>query len=191
MLNLNEQGKKELLLMARNTLETYLSTGKVTELHPKNPALLERAGAFVSLHEGDELCGCIGQITPDRELYKIVQSCTLSAALDDPRFSPVTAEQISRINIEISVLTPMVRVSRIEDIEVGKHGLYITLGSRRGLLLPQVATQYGWDREVFLDQACGKAGLPENAWRERSTSIFTFEAQVFSEPHARTATTER
>jgi len=191
MLNLDEQDKKELLFMARNTLETYLSKGKVPDVHPTRPAMLERAGAFVSLHEGDELRGCIGQINPDRELYKIVQSCALSAALDDPRFSPVTAEQLPFINIEISVLTSMVRVSRVEEIEVGKHGLYITLGSRRGLLLPQVATQYGWDREVFLDQTCRKAGLPENAWRERSTSIFTFEAQVFAEPHARTATTDR
>jgi uncharacterized protein (TIGR00296 family) len=76
----------------------------------------------------------------------------------------------------------MARVARIEEIEVGKHGLYITLGSRRGLLLPQVATQYGWSRDVFLAQTCRKAGLPENAWRDRPTSIYTFEAQVFSEP---------
>ena len=182
MPNLNEQDRKELISIARNTLETYLSTGKIPETHPASAALLVYLGAFVSLHEGDELRGCIGQIEPDRELYKIVQSCALSAALDDPRFPPVTAEQLPSLNIEISVLTPMVRVARIEEIEVGRHGLYITLGSRRGLLLPQVATQYGWNRDAFLAQTCRKAGLPENAWRDRPASIFCFEAQVFSEP---------
>ena len=185
MLNLDEQDRQELLLIARNTLQTYLSTGKFTEVRPARPALLQQAGAFVSLHEGDELRGCIGQIVPDRELYKIVQSCALSAALDDPRFNPVTADQVPLLTIEISVLTPMVRVTRVEEIEVGRHGLYITVGNRRGLLLPQVATQYGWDRDAFLAQTCRKAGLPENAWRNPSASIHAFEAEVFSESAAR------
>jgi AmmeMemoRadiSam system protein A len=182
MANLDEHGKKELLAIARSTLESYLRDGAIPELHPANPALLEQAGAFVSLHEGEELRGCIGQIVPDRELYKIVQSCTLNAALDDPRFSPVTARQVPFLNIEISVLTPMVRVNSIEEIEVGRHGLYVTNGYRRGLLLPQVATHYGWSRDVFLAQTCRKAGLPENAWRDPATSLLFFEAQVFSEP---------
>lgn len=187
MANLNEQDRKELISIARNTLESYLSTGKVPKVNPARPALSERAGAFVSLHEGDELRGCIGQIEPDRELYKIVQSCALSAALDDPRFSPVTAEQLPSLNIEISVLTPMTRVASVEEIEVGKHGLYITLGAWRGLLLPQVATQYGWTREGFLSQTCRKAGLNENAWRDRPVAIHRFEAQVFSEPRTLSA----
>ena len=187
MPNLNEQDRKELISIARSTLDTYLSAGKVPEIHPASPALSEHAGAFVSLHQEDELRGCIGQIEPDRELYKIVQSCALSAALDDPRFPPVTAEQLPSLNIEISVLTPMIRVARIEEIEVGKHGLYITLGGWRGLLLPQVATQYGWNREVFLSQTCRKAGLPENSWRDRPVAIFRFEAQVFSEPRTLSA----
>lgn len=187
MPNLNERDRKELLSIARNTLDTYLTTGKVPETPPVGTALSEHAGAFVSLHEGEELRGCIGQIEPDRELYRIIQSCALSAALDDPRFPPVTAEQLPALNIEISVLTPLVRVTRIEDIEVGKHGLYIMMGSRRGLLLPQVATHYGWNREVFLSQTCRKAGLRENAWRDRPAAIYCFEAQVFSEPRIMTA----
>lgn len=187
MPNLSEQDRKELISIARNTLESYLSTGKVPEVHPASPALSEPAGAFVSLHQDDELRGCIGQIEPDRALYKIVQSCALSAALDDPRFPAVTAEQLPSLNIEISVLTPMVRVSRVEEIEVGRHGLYITMGAWRGLLLPQVATQYGWNREVFLSQTCRKAGLAENAWRDRKVTIFRFEAQVFSEPRVLSA----
>jgi AmmeMemoRadiSam system protein A len=146
--------------------------------------LLERKGAFVSLHRGEELRGCIGQLYPDRELYRIVQHCVLSAALEDTRFLPVTQEELKDLNIEISVLTPFHRVRDIEEIEVGKHGLYIVQGRFRGLLLPQVATQYGWDRTTFLEQTCRKSGLPESAWRDPRTIIQIFEAEVFSDSPA-------
>jgi AmmeMemoRadiSam system protein A len=181
MTTLNDQGRSELLRIARSTLESALSTGKIPEITITEPALLEYAGAFVSLHEQEDLRGCIGQIVPDRELYRIVQSCAINAALDDPRFPSVAAAELPRITIEISVLTSMERVTDSRTIEVGRHGLYIVQGSRRGLLLPQVATRYDWDRETFLAQTCRKAGLREDAWRDRSTAICRFEAQVFSD----------
>jgi len=178
---LNEQARKELLSIARNTLEKYLAESKVSRIEPSAPVLREHAGAFVSLHKGGELRGCIGQITQDRALYQVVQDCAVSAATEDPRFPPVTADEAPGLEIEISVLTPMKPVADVAEVEVGRHGLLISQGSRRGLLLPQVAARYNWSREVFLCQTCRKAGLPDNAWSDRSTSIYSFEAEVFSE----------
>jgi AmmeMemoRadiSam system protein A len=180
---LDDSDKTALLKLARMTLEAYLIKEPTPDYHTSRGALLERKGAFVSLHRGEELRGCIGQLYPDRELYKIVQHCVLSAALEDTRFTPVVAEELKDLSIEISVLTPFHRVRDIEEIEVGKHGLYIVQGRFRGLLLPQVATQYSWNRTTFLEQTCRKSGLPESAWRDRHTMIQTFEAEVFSDSH--------
>jgi AmmeMemoRadiSam system protein A len=163
------------------TLEAYLTNETTPDYHTSRGTLLERKGAFVSLHRGEELRGCIGQLYADRELYKIVQHCVIAAALEDRRFVPVTQEELEDLNIEISVLTPFHRVRDIEEIEVGRHGLYIVQGRFRGLLLPQVATQYRWDRMTFLEQTCRKSGLPESAWRDPHTVIHTFEAEVFSD----------
>ncbi len=181
---LDDSDKITLLKLARITLEAHFVHEKPPEYHTSRETLLERKGAFVSLHRGEELRGCIGQLYPDRELYKIVQHCVLSAALEDTRFMPVTEGELKDLNIEISVLTPFRRVREVEEIEVGKHGLYIVQGRFRGLLLPQVATQYGWDRETFLKQTCRKSGLPESAWRDPHTIVHTFEAEVFSESHS-------
>jgi uncharacterized protein len=183
MLSLDRQTGAELLRLARVTLETYISKGSVPGYGTENPALLQLAGAFVSLHEREELRGCIGQISPDQELYKTVQSCVLSAAFDDSRFVPVSAAEVPNLSIEISVLSPLQQVRDVGEIEVGKHGLYIARGPWRGLLLPQVATEYAWSREMFLANTCRKAGLPEDAWKETSTVIQSFEAQVFGEEH--------
>jgi len=178
---LDDSDKSELLTLARTTLETYFSENRVPDYHTTRPELLARRGAFVSLHRGEELRGCIGQIFADRELFRIVQNCALSAALEDSRFYPVTSEELPELTIEISALTPLQRVRNVEEIEVGKHGIYIIRGSHRGLLLPQVATQYEWDRDTFLSQTCRKAGLPESAWCDPQTSIQVFSAEVFSE----------
>ena len=178
---LDKEDKTELLKLARTTLETYLTDETSPEYHTSREALLEQKGAFVTLHNGEELRGCIGQLYPDRELYRIVQYCALSAALEDTRFLPVTNEELRDLSIEISVLTPFRRVRNVEEIEVGRHGLYIIQGRFRGLLLPQVATQYNWDRTTFLQQTCRKAGLPESAWRDPLTTIHSFEAEVFSD----------
>ncbi len=179
---LEEPDRIELLSLARSTLESYLSKGTRPHYRTENQALRTHAGAFVSLHRGQELRGCIGQLVADRELFVIVQHCAISAATEDIRFSPVTADELPRVKIEISVLTPFRRSDNVMDeIEIGKTGLYIVRGSHRGLLLPQVATQYGWDRETFLNQTCRKAGLPTDAWKDPATAIHLFEAQVFSE----------
>lgn len=172
---------RELVNLARATLESYFATGKILEYHTSRPELRVRRGAFVSLHKGGELRGCIGQITADRELYKIVQQCAVSAATEDVRFPPVRAEELADLTLEVSVLTPFRRIRDVKEIEVGKHGLWITRGSRRGLLLPQVATEYSWDRDTFLTHTCRKAGLPPDAWHDPLTQIHVFEAQVFKE----------
>ena len=178
---LDASARTELLKLARTALEEYFARGYVEEQTTSSEELSALKGAFVSLHRGDVLRGCIGQIYPDRELHKIVQNCALSAALEDARFQPVRAEELPDISIEISVLTPFRQIHDPEDVEVGRHGLYIQSGRFRGLLLPQVAAQYSWDRETFLCQTCRKAGLPESAWRDPHTTIHTFEAEVFAE----------
>jgi AmmeMemoRadiSam system protein A len=177
---LDDSDKAALLNLAKTTLESYFTGGSIPEYQTTRKRLLGKKGAFVSLHRKRELRGCIGQLCPDQELFKVVQHCVLSAALDDSRFNPVQREELVDLDIEISVLTPFRRIRSAEDIEVGKHGLYVVQGHFRGLLLPQVATQYQWDRETFLEQTCRKAGLPVSAWRDPQTSIHTFEAQVFS-----------
>ena len=178
---LDEFAQKELLALTRATLENYFKTGKVPEYHTENPGLLRRAGAFVTLHNGEDLSGCIGLLYGNDELYRTVQHCALSAALEDNRFDPVSQQEIPELTIEISVLSDFECVTDVNLIEVGRHGLIISLGGARGLLLPQVATKYQWDRETFLAQTCRKAGLPAQAWRRPEAKIQVFEAQVFSE----------
>jgi AmmeMemoRadiSam system protein A len=178
---LAESAKSELLALARSTLAGYLNSGKVPEIPCSHPDLLAPCGAFVSLHRGESLRGCIGMISGEGELYRTVQRCVLSAALEDTRFSPVTFEEIADLKIEISVLSPLQRIRDVSLIEVGRHGLVVSLGGSRGLLLPQVAIKYGWDPVTFLAQTCRKAGLPSQSWRRPNTIIQVFEAQVFSE----------
>jgi len=178
---LDEPAQKELLSLTRATLESYFATGQVPEYQILRPELSQRSGAFVSLHKGEELRGCIGYLSDEGELYRTVQRCALSAALEDTRFNPVTLEEVAELKIEISVLSPSRRITDVGCIEVGRHGLIISLGGFRGLLLPQVATKYNWDRDTFLAQTCRKAGLPSHAWRQPGAVIQIFEAQVFSE----------
>jgi len=181
MVHLDIEAQRELLAIARKTLEWFLATGEVPDHNTERPELHQESGAFVSLHIGDELRGCIGLIKPDGPLYRTVQQCAVSAASEDYRFERISSEELPGITIEISVLSPMERVKDASGIAVGTHGLYIVRGQRRGLLLPQVATEWGWDREAFLAQTCRKAGLEESAWLDPATTIYQFEAQVFSE----------
>jgi AmmeMemoRadiSam system protein A len=178
---LNVEEKRALLDLARKTLESYLTNKTTPRCQLVSGALAERKGAFVTLHNGAELRGCIGQLSPETGLNQVVQHCVISAAVEDTRFLPVTKEELAELTIEISVLTPFRRIQQIEEIEIGRHGLYIVQGYFRGLLLPQVASEYGWDRTTFLKQACRKSGLPESAWQDPRTAIHIFEAEVFSE----------
>ncbi|MGB9735508.1 MAG: AmmeMemoRadiSam system protein A [bacterium] len=179
MLNLEEQ--KELLILARRTLETYLKHHTLLEYNTTNKNLLQKRGAFVTLNKDHMLRGCIGNFFTNDPLYKNVQMMAIAAAVEDPRFRRVTFDELDSITIEISVLSELEPVRSIDEIEVGKHGLYVTKGFYRGVLLPQVATEYGWDRETFLSETCIKAGLPGDEWKKGGVKIEKFTAQVFNE----------
>ena len=138
-------------------------------------------GVFVSLHNGKELRGCIGVIESARPLFQTIASCSVSAATTDTRFSPVTLGEMSSICFEISVLGPPCRIRGAEEVEIGRHGVIVTLAGRTALLLPQVATQEGWSASDLLSAACSKAGLPPAAWRGGATRLEAFTAEVFRE----------
>jgi AmmeMemoRadiSam system protein A len=144
--------------------------------------LRQPAGVFVTLrtHDGD-LRGCIGSIVAREPLLRAVISSAVNAAFRDPRFNPITAAELPALELEISVMGPIERVTDVEEIVCGRDGLIITRGRSAGLLLPQVATEYSWDRETFLDQTCVKAGLSPRAWRHVETRIEKFSAEVFGE----------
>jgi AmmeMemoRadiSam system protein A len=178
---LDESAQRELLVISRATLVEYFQNCRIPELIVEHEDLLRGGGAFVSLHNGLDLRGCIGILSSEAELYRTVQRCVLSAAFEDARFPPVKPAEVPDLKIEISVLSEFRRITDPRLVEVGRHGLLISLGGTRGLLLPQVATQQGWDRETFLAQTCRKAGLPAQAWRQPQTVIQIFEAQIFSE----------
>lgn len=174
--------QKRLINLSRQTLESFV-LGKERQLERiDDPHLLRREyGAFVSLHKGDELRGCIGTCNPTGPLYQTVVEMTEAAASRDHRVSPVNAEELPEICIEVSVLSPLRAVGDPLSLEVGKHGLHITSGENRGVLLPQVATQYGWDIKTFLSQACVKAGLSKNSWKWPETQIKGFTALIIGE----------
>jgi len=178
---LTTDDRRALLSLARQAIAAHLTHGPA----PVPPAGITIAGfgAFVSLHVGGDLRGCIGHPQSDRPLVEVVPRCAVAAASQDPRFSPVTLADLAAAHLEISVLGPIQPVTSVEDIEVGRHGLIVSQGYSKGLLLPQVATEYGWDRETFLDHTCLKAGLRREAWRS-GAQIQRFEADVFSEAGA-------
>ena len=142
-------------------------------------ALRKPAGAFVTLHKKTQLRGCVGYILAVKSLYQTVIEAAVAAALNDPRFEPVRTAELPDLDVEISILSPL-REVRPEEVQVGTHGLMITQGHSRGLLLPQVAVAHQWGREQFLNETCRKAGLPPDAWR-RGAKIEAFTAEVFAE----------
>jgi AmmeMemoRadiSam system protein A len=177
--------RDELLGVARRTLSEFLAVRRTPVVDNVSRPLLERRGAFVTLHKGRSLRGCIGTFDASDPLLSTVQRMAIAAATSDPRFPPVTADELDDLHLEISVLSPLRRV-RADEVEVGVHGVYITRGMFRGVLLPQVATEHGWDRETFLEHTCIKAGLSPDAWRDPETRIEVFNAEVFAE-HPRPA----
>ena len=180
---LTAEQRQTLLSIARRSIEAVLD-GRRPELDPAqlDETLLTPSGAFVSLHtKGGDLRGCIGSIEAVAPLCKAVQANAVNAAFRDPRFRPVTPEELPNLHIEISVMSPIVGVTDVAEIEVGRDGLIIRRGGRAGLLLPQVATQYGWDRETFLRQTCVKAGLPPDSWHDSACRVERFSAEVFGE----------
>ena len=177
---LTKEEQKILLKLAREAIEEFLKNGKRKKFETKKPRLNRSGGAFVTIKINHHLRGCIGYITSPRPLYETIIDAAISAAVNDPRFPPLTLAELEQAKLEISVLTPPQRIEDINEIEVGKHGLIITKGLNKGLLLPQVASEEGWDRDTFLQYTCLKAGLPPDAWKQGAT-IEVFSAQVFGE----------
>jgi len=179
---LDQGEKQELLRIARATLREFLATGQLPPGMPHKRTLLEPAGVFVSLHAGERLRGCIGTITASMPLYKAIQEMVTAAASRDPRFVPIGPDELSLLTIEVSVLGPRQPLVDPAELEIGTHGVCVSAGPRRGLLLPKVAVEEGWDGETFLRRTCEKAGLPADAWRAPETLVEIFRAQVFTDP---------
>jgi AmmeMemoRadiSam system protein A len=177
---LTKKEQAELLRIARETIISHVTSGMIPVIETTSKGLIAENGCFVTIKQKGQLRGCIGNFVSDKSLYKLVQEMAVSAATRDPRFYPMKQHDLDDFELDISVLSPLTRAASVEDIQVGVHGIYIVKGSYRGVLLPQVATEYGWDRDTFLKHTCIKAGLPENAW-QGECEIYIFSALVFGE----------
>ncbi len=177
---LTKTEQKELLKIARGTIVDYVTRRKVPTVAPTSSRLRLHSGCFVTAKIKGELRGCIGNFVSDQPLYELVQEMAVSAATRDPRFYPMKSDDLDDFTLDISVLSPLEKIASVEEIKVGIHGIYIIKGSCRGVLLPQVATEYGWNRDQFLQHTCIKAGLPQDAW-QGECDIYIFSAQVFSD----------
>lgn len=180
---LGEEERRRLLQLARQAIATTVREDQVPQLHDPGGRLTIPAGVFVSLHKQQQLRGCIGHLAAHQPLYRAVIEAATSAALHDPRFPPLTREELSEVDIEISILSPMTELdshTAEERIVIGQHGLMVSQGNYRGLLLPQVAVQFGWDARKFLEETCLKANLAPNAWCA-GVRLEMFTAEVFGE----------
>lgn len=182
MIELNHEQKIKLLKLARKTIADSLNRSfDMNEQDFSEVIFGEKCGAFVTLHIKGNLRGCIGYIEGVKNIPETVKDMALSSAFRDPRFMPLSKDEYNNIDIEISVLSPIEKVNDISEIVVGRDGLIITKGYNRGLLLPQVPVEQGWDRDTFLTHTCYKAGLPGDSWKKGGVLIEKFSAQVFSE----------
>lgn len=173
--------EKELLLeTARETITAKLA-GRKPVYKTHTDTLEKKCGAFVTLHKEGELRGCIGHLVGIRPLYVTIREMAAASAFEDPRFPPLRQEELALIDIEISVLSPMKKIKTIDEIETGRHGIYIRNRLRSGTFLPQVAAEQGWSREEFVGCCCLKAGLDKNSWKEQETEMFIYTAVVFGE----------
>ncbi len=177
---LSSDNRRALLDLARRAIAEAVRHDRLLDFPPPQGALADPGAAFVTLHRKGRLRGCIGQVEAESPLAETVVRCAICAAREDPRFPPVESEELDTLEIEISVLSPLKAVFP-DDIQIGKHGLLIAKGARRGLLLPQVAIEQGFTRERFLEATCEKAGLDRDAWKEPGAYILGFTAEVFSE----------
>jgi len=178
---LNAKEQKILLNIARQAIIDQIQTGRY-EVEPREEkSLNSRSGCFVSIKQNGKLRGCIGNFQSELPLFSEVAEMAVSSATKDPRFYPMLVEDLKDFMLEISVLSPLEKIEETDEIEVGKHGIYLEKSFHRGVLLPQVAAEHGWDRKTFLMQTCIKAGLPTDAWQTEDAEIYIFSAQIFSE----------
>lgn len=176
---LTDEEKETLRRIAWEAIKSRLEERPMRDIEIRSPRLKEKRGAFVTLHKNGQLRGCIGYLEPIKPLYITIKEVAQAAAFSDPRFMPLKKDELDQINIEISVLTPLQRIHDINEIEIGKHGIYVKRGLYSGVLLPQVATEQGWGRLTFLEHTCLKAGLPPDEWRKSDTEIYIFSAEIF------------
>lgn len=177
---LNAEQQRRLLAIAREAIEQYVKTGRTLELEETDPVLVRPGAAFVTLTKGGALRGCIGSLTAEEPLAETVRTRAIDAATHDPRFRPVQPKELPELEIEISVLSPMQRVNSAEEIDISKHGVIVSSGSRQGVFLPQVAAETGWSRDVLLSRLCqDKAGLEADAWK-KGAALYVFTVQAFS-----------
>jgi hypothetical protein len=168
--------KKQLLSIAKTAIEEHLRKGKTPAIAITDPKLRADGAVFVTIKKNGSLRGCIGHVQAVMPLYQSVIKNAVAASSSDPRFPPMKQEELKDIDVELSILSPLVQIKDVKNIQVGKHGLVIRKGMQSGLLLPQVASEYGWDRETFLDQLCAKAGLPKGSWKD--AELFSFTAEI-------------
>ena len=177
---LTQKDQKELLSLARGTIVAHVNKTQLPAPDKPSKGLELQHGCFVTIKQHGALRGCIGTFTSEKPLWKTVQEMAVSASTKDPRFYPMKPADLSDFELEISVLSPMKQVSSTDEIVVGTHGIFIRKGFNQGVLLPQVATEYGWDRDTFIRHTCLKAGLAEDAW-QKDCEIFVFSAEIFAE----------
>ncbi|MEI6862849.1 MAG: AmmeMemoRadiSam system protein A, partial [Candidatus Omnitrophota bacterium] len=179
---LNKSQKNRLLEIARESIISYVKDGKRKVFIESDPALNRDLGAFVTLHEDGNLRGCIGNMTGQGVLYNTIAEMAIEAATGDPRFKKLSASELGKIDIEISVLSPLTKVKSHEDIKIPGHGVIVRKGFSSGVYLPQVATETGWNKEEFLTSLCGsKAGIDPDAWKDPATEMYVFTAEIFGE----------
>lgn len=178
---LNTHEQQALLAIARQAIIHGVQTGQ-EYIEPREEKVLnQRNGCFVTIKQDGELRGCIGNFQSELPLFKEVAQMAQASATKDPRFYPLKEDDLNNFTLEISVLSPLQKIEELDEIEVGKHGIYIEKSFYRGVLLPQVALEHDWDRLTFLKQTCIKAGLPTDAWKADDADIYVFSAQIFGE----------
>ncbi len=181
---MDAQAKEILLKIARSVVETSVRGQPRPKFEETHPDLQAHAGAFVTLKTGGRLRGCIGVFTADKPVYQVVAEMAEQSARQDPRFvsDRITREELPQAHIEVSVLSPLKKIEDPLDFELGKHGIYVKRGISTGCFLPQVADETGWNKEQFLSYCCAhKAGLAPDAWKDESTEVYIFSAEIISE----------
>lgn len=180
-MNLTTDEKQTLLFIARTSIERVIAGKPERSLPPLTAKLLKPCGAFVTLKVGANLRGCIGYVEPKKPLHQTVRESAIKAAKDDPRFNPVSSMELNSIQLEVSVLSPLIPLQSPEELNIGTHGIYIIYNGNRGLLLPQVATEMKWTSQEFLENVSLKAGLTKDSWKEPQAKLFMFTTDTVTE----------